>query len=241
MQGATSVGYWKIFVPPTGISPPCAITCAAAGRERYHRRRAYSPPTRIAPTATAMDLAKLRRVGCGLAAGSTIWRLSDVAYLEAGLQEAEDGVAGDHADDVVVRDDRHLVDVLALHALENAHGGFFWRGGVDFVHGQHHGLNRSVLPLVAGDGAGCAERHQPYRGAGSGHHVATAARPQHLVYIFVDGHVASYCGDVAGHDVFCADACEHVPNGDARGALLCRGQQEPSDERKPQAAHPVAV
>ena len=43
----------------------------------------------------------------------------DVADLQAGLEHAQDGVAVDHADDVFVGDYGHLVDVLALHALQD--------------------------------------------------------------------------------------------------------------------------
>jgi sugar lactone lactonase YvrE len=42
-----------------------------------------------------------------------------VANLQAGLQHAQDGVAIDHADNVFVGNYGHLVDVFALHALQD--------------------------------------------------------------------------------------------------------------------------
>ena len=46
-----------------------------------------------------------------------------VANLQAGLQHAQDGVAIDHADYVFVGNHGHLVDVLALHALQDGQRG----------------------------------------------------------------------------------------------------------------------
>jgi hypothetical protein len=43
----------------------------------------------------------------------------DVADLQAGLQHTQNGVAIDHADDVFVGDYGHLIDVFALHAVED--------------------------------------------------------------------------------------------------------------------------
>jgi len=42
-----------------------------------------------------------------------------MAELQARLQDVQDGVAGDHAYDCAVCYDRHLIDVLGLHALQH--------------------------------------------------------------------------------------------------------------------------
>ena len=51
----------------------------------------------------------------------------DVADLQACLQHAQDGVAVDHADDVFVGNYGHLVDVFALHALQDGQRWLRWR------------------------------------------------------------------------------------------------------------------
>jgi len=72
-----------------------------------------------------------------------------MAGLEARLQDAQDSVARDHPNDVILGDDRHLIDVLGLHALEDGQGGLVGSSGVDLIDGQHHGLNGCVGALVA--------------------------------------------------------------------------------------------
>jgi hypothetical protein len=76
-----------------------------------------------------------------------------MAQLQARLQDVQDGVAGDHAYDCAVGYYRHLIDVFGLHALQDAQRGLVGGGAVGAVEGHHHGLDGSVGPLVAGDGA----------------------------------------------------------------------------------------
>ena len=65
----------------------------------------------------------------------------DAAQLKPGLEKSKDRVARDHPDDVPLGEDRHLVDVFVLHAIENAEGSLVGRSAVDAVERQHDGLN----------------------------------------------------------------------------------------------------
>ena len=80
-----------------------------------------------------------------------------MAEFGAGLDNAEDGVAADDADDVgaVVgrtADDWHLIDVGGEEALEQALERFVLRGPEDAVARNHYALHGIVFPLVARDG-----------------------------------------------------------------------------------------
>jgi hypothetical protein len=65
----------------------------------------------------------------------------EAAQLEPGLEKAKDRVARDHPDDMPFGGDRHLVDVLLLHAIENTDDGLVGRSAVDAIQRQHDGLN----------------------------------------------------------------------------------------------------
>ena len=66
--------------------------------------------------------------------------LGEVAELEARLQDAENCVASDHADDSAFGNYGHLVDVFALHSFEDGERRFLGRCGMNAVNGEHHGL-----------------------------------------------------------------------------------------------------
>ena len=104
----------------------------------------------------------------GGAASVCLVRFGEMAGLEARLEDAENRVAPDHADDVAVGEDGHLVDVLFLHALEDVQHGLFGQRGMDAIDRDHHGLDRGVGPLIARYGARRVEGDEADRRARAG-------------------------------------------------------------------------
>ena len=151
--------------------------------------------------------------------------------LQARLQDVQDGIAGDHAYDGAVCYHRHLIDVFGLHALQDAQRGLVWRCAVGAIEWHHHGLNGSVGPLVARNGARGGQRDEADGAPGAGDDVAAAPGAQNLMHVIIHGDVAFDRGHVLGHDVAGADARERVAHGDLRVAFARGAQQEPADKR----------
>ncbi len=64
-----------------------------------------------------------------------------IANLGARSDHPEDGLACDHAHHGAIGYHRHLVDVIALHALEQGQHGFFGRSPADLLARDHRGLH----------------------------------------------------------------------------------------------------
>ena len=89
---------------------------------------------------------------------------SEWPQLRAGLHDAEDGIAGNHADDVRAifcsAYNRHLIYVRGEEPLEEAEQWLLRRSPQDFFAGNHGGLNRIVSPFFARDGVEHVDIHQ---------------------------------------------------------------------------------
>ena len=122
-----SVGYVNILKPPMGISSTWATTRTGYvfGRKRT---TATTPATSAAMPLIRNNWLRLRREIPGsfsVAMGEPFLWVHEVTDLQTRLQHAKDGVAGNHAADVPAGDDRHLRDVVRLHAFEHGEHGFF--------------------------------------------------------------------------------------------------------------------
>lgn len=155
------------------------------------------------------------------------WRRSffrEACGVQARLNHPQDGVARNHADDVALLENGHLVDVLGLHALENAHDRLGRRDPVDAVQRNHGGLDGSVGPFVARDALDLMQSDEADGHAVAGDDVAAAAGAQNFLDIIFEGNIARDGGHVGGHDVAGTETGEGVADGNLVVGFL-RGRE----------------
>src|SRR6266404_3048553 len=162
------------------------------------------------------------------------------------LHDTQDGIAGDHADDMgaaIFRTahDGHLVDVGSQQPLKQPKKRFLRGSPKDTLPRNHRGLYRILSPLFPWHGIEHVDVHHAHEALAMENEMAAAARPQNLGAVFFKRYLPLDSRYFMAHNISRTEARKGIANGDLRDALLRGVKEKPAYEHPPDAGLPVPL
>src|SRR6266403_5077197 len=243
-----------------GGEPPCGTArLHHAAAAAWSARRTGAPPCKrrlqrrdgraICCRELAASLVRERGQTQEGATHSELIRLASRDYraqLCPVLHDTQDGIAGDHADDVGTAIFRtahygHLVDVGSQQPLEQPKKRFLRGSPKDTLPRNHRGLYGILSPLFPWHGIEHVDVHHAHEALAVENQVAAAARPQNLGAVFFKRYLPLDSWYFMAHNISGVEAGERLTHSDLRNAFLGRVKEEPADESQPDPGLPISL